>query len=288
MVQQIDPVFFIQPAASLTISLALILYWRRTRGFSGYVLMLSFAAYFLAIVLKEVVQDLTYNSVVGAFGYVSVGTGLYFGVQTSLFEVGLAYVFARYGARSKRVTSKDAVVLGLGLSFWENGLLLGALSLLSLAVTYALLASGGSLASTIASQLPSGYFEPAATALSAVALGTLERISSMMAHVAWGVLCVLSVATGKKRYLGIALPMGMIDATVPFAGQVGAVVFEVVIFMISVCCLGAAWVSKSTEASHQQSTPQETQSGQALAFRTRPATSLAFKMVRQTIVNKGM
>ena len=102
---------------------------------------------------------------------------------------------------------------------------------------------GGSLAATVASQLPSGYFAPGGVALQSVALGTLERVSSMMAHTAWGVLCVLSAVSRRKRFLAAALPMGLIDAAVPFAGQVGAEAFEAIVFLVSLAFVAVAWLA---------------------------------------------
>jgi hypothetical protein len=240
---QIDPVYLLQPAVVLAISLGLLVYWWRSKGFRGAVLALSFGAYWLAIVLKGVVNYGAYNAVVAAFGYASIGTGLYFGLQTTLLEVGLAYLFARYGVKRSGFAVKDSVSYGLGLSFWENGVYLGALSLFNLVVIYLLLSMGGGLAATVSSQLPTGYFASEGVALQSVALGTLERISSMMAHTSWGVLCVLAAATRKRRFLAVALPMGLIDAAVPFAGQVGAVAFEAGVFLVSLGFLGIAWLA---------------------------------------------
>jgi hypothetical protein len=238
---QIDPIYLLQPAAAFALSLGVLVYWRNRNGFRGIVFLLSFGAYWLAIALKEVVQYATYDKVVATLGYASIGTGLYFGLQTAFFAVGIAYLLARYAVRSRDATARDAVAYGIGLSFWENGVLLGCLALFDLAVIYLVLSMGGSLAATVASQLPSAYFASGTVALQNVALGTLERVSSMMVHVAWGLLCVLSAATGKKRFLAVALPMGLIDAAVPFAGQVSTEVFEAALFSVSLVCMGVAW-----------------------------------------------
>jgi hypothetical protein len=108
---------------------------------------------------------------------------------------------------------------------------------------YLILLTGGSIASTLASILPSAYFEPGLVALREVALGTVERVSSMLIHIAWGVLCILAAVTGKKRFLAIALPMGLVDALVPFSGLVSLVLFEAIVFAISVACLGIALIA---------------------------------------------
>jgi hypothetical protein len=50
-----------------------------------------------------------------------------------------------------------------------------------------------------------------------VALGTVERISSILIHFAWGYLCFMAAFFHKKRLFLIALPMCIIDFLVPFA-----------------------------------------------------------------------
>ncbi len=225
------------PAISLAASAGLLLYWRRHHGFSGLLFVLTFAAYALAIALKGVVQYLTYGTVVADFGYASVATGIYLGAQTSVFEVGLAYAFARYAVAGKQAETRDAPAFGIGLAFWENGVLLGALPLFSLAVIYLVISAGGTLASMVASQLPASYFSSLASATSSAIMGAMERISSIMAHYAWGTLCALAAATRRRRYLAAALPMGMLDATVPFAGEVNLWVFELVVLALSLLFL---------------------------------------------------
>jgi len=243
---QIDPILFLQPVAALAISLGILFSVLRNRGSRGTILILSLLAYFLAIALKVVVQLVSYDTVVSTFGYSSLGTALYLGLQTVLFEVGFGYLFACYGVRRKGLTTGDAVSYGASLSFWENGVLLGILSLFQLTVIYLILSSGGSIASTVASDLPSAYFAAAPVAAGGVALGTIERISSMLIHIAWGVLCVLTAISGKKRFLAVALPMGLVDAIVPFSGLIGLILFEAIVFAISVACLGIALVALRT------------------------------------------
>jgi len=248
--QNIDPLVLLQPSLALAISLGAVLFWWRRRGFRGMILLLSAAAYFLAIAAKYAIQIPTLDAVEAEFGPTSVGLGLYYGLQTVFLEVGLAYAFAWYASKRWRLQSSDAVPYGLSLSFWENGVLLGIISILNLGALYLLFASGTSAGASAYSRVVAaepGLFLPPAALLPSVLIGTLERVSSMLAHVAWGVLCVLSAVSGKKRYLAYALPMGLLDAFVPFA-HLNVDLFEAGIFVLSVGFLVVAWrASRSIE-----------------------------------------
>jgi membrane protein implicated in regulation of membrane protease activity len=193
---------------------------------------------------------------------VSVGLGLYYGLQTVFLEVGLAHVLAVYGVRRRGLKSSDGVGYGLSLAFWENGVLIGAFSLLNLSIVYLLIAYGsgaGQAIYTSVSAAQPAYFLPPSSLLPSALLGTLERLSSMLAHVAWGVLCVLAAVTGRRRYLGYALPMGMLDALVPFA-SLNVALFEGVVFLLSVGFALIAWRA-SREAG--QKAPEAANAGES-------------------------
>jgi hypothetical protein len=119
---------------------------------------------------------------------------------------------------------------------------------------YSILSTNSSLAQTLYTQLNTnapGLFAPASEALRSVALGTAERVSSIIIHVAWGYLCLMSVIYRKKRLFLIALPMGFIDFLVPFA-QGSVVAFETAFFALStfsvvVAWYATRWVRKSAE-----------------------------------------
>jgi YhfC intramembrane metalloprotease len=229
----------------LAFSLGLIIFWWFKKGFRGAILLISAAAYFIAIGGKELIQIPTIGAVESLFGTTSVGLGLYFGLQTVFLEVGLAYLFALYLARRRGLNATDGVPYGLALAFWENGVLLGLLSIFNLGVTYLILAGGGAEANSVYNQLVAvepAVFQPPATLLPSVLIGTLERVSSLMAHLAWGMLVVSSAVSGRKRYLAYALPMGLIDALVPFA-HLNSELFEAVVFALSVAFLTIAWRS---------------------------------------------
>jgi len=270
--QNIDPLLILQPALSVAMSVAAVVYWRRRRGFKGVLLLLALVAYAAAIMAKVAIQAVTYQAALAYFGAQSVGLGLYFGLQTVFLEVGLAFVFASLAAGRRAFSSSDGVAYGISLGFWEDAVLLGALSVLNLVADYVLIATGSNVGQMVYTALmnasPSLFQPPSLGLLSLVLLGTLERLTSLLAHIAWGTLCMLAVVTRKKRYLAYALPMGLLDALVPFA-NLNLGLFEGGIFLLSMGFITVAWLSVRGEeqrksAANQIETPQE----QARAIRS--------------------
>ena len=242
--QNIDPLFILQPVIVIIICFALLVYWYVKRRFHLMVLVYSLVAYAVAIALKEAVQIPTITTVTNYFGSQSAGLGVYYGLQTVFFEVGLAYIVAWYVVSHGMLERKDAEAYGAGLAFWENAALLGILSLISLVAYYSILSTNTPLAQTLYDQLNKnapGLFAPASQALESVALGTLERISSILFHSAWGYLCFMAAYFHKKRLFLIAMPMGFVDFLVPFAQSWGTAVFEAVVFALSVLSVLVAW-----------------------------------------------
>jgi hypothetical protein len=242
--QDIDPVFMLQPAVVIVVCTLLLVYWHRRRGFDPVVLAYSFIAYAVAIAMKYAVQLPTIGVATSHFGQQSVGLGIYYGAQTVFFEVGMAYLVASYAVRKGKLGVKDAEGYGGGLAFWENAAVLGALPLINLAAYYAILSTNTPLAQTVynlLSQNSPGLFEPVSRALGSVALGTLERFSSILLHFAWGYLCVMAAVYSRHRLLLTALPMGFVDFLVPFANTIGDVVFEGLVFTIGVAAVFVAW-----------------------------------------------
>ena len=237
--QNINPVFILQPVVVIIIASGLLIYWYYKRRFNPMVLVYSLVAYAVAIALKSGVQSIPTNIVLN-----NVGLGVYYGLQTVIFEVGLAYFVAWYAISRGKLERKDAEAYGAGLAFWENAVLLGVLSLISLVAYYSVLSTNTPLAQTLYDKLNSiapAYFDPNSKALQLVALGTLERISSILAHSAWGYLCFVSVYLHKKRLFLIALPMGFIDFLVPFEQNLGLPLFEAAVFALAVLSVLAAW-----------------------------------------------
>lgn len=249
--ENFNPVYLLSPLGPLIFSFVLVFYWRARRSFRWVVLLYALLAYGLAIIVKTILQDFTAYSVVQHFGSVSVVTGLYYGLQTSIFEVGLAYLVAGYAMKRDIFREGDAEAYGLSLSFWENGVLLGLFSFISFLSSYMAIAYGGQgISDTLSSELlksqPSlfyGTFE----ALPLVGLSILERVSSLLAHFSWGFLVLVAASRKKVVYFLIAFPMGLIDGLVPFATSIGIVWFELIIFALSLIFLAVALYVKKRE-----------------------------------------
>lgn len=106
------------------------------RSLRWRVLYYALFAYAGAIALKNVVQFFTAQSIINTYGSVSVELGLYYGLQTVVFEVGGAFLVAWLMVSWNRMSAKDAEGYGISLAFWENGLLLGVLPLINLLTYY--------------------------------------------------------------------------------------------------------------------------------------------------------
>lgn len=241
--QNIDPFLLLEPVLFILLGLGTVVYWRLKRRLIWIVLLLSMIAYAAAIALKEVIQVYTAAAVAVDFGYVSWETALYYGLQTCFLEVGLAYLVARYAVARKLITDADSEGYGVSLAFWENAVLLGALTLFNLVVTYVLIADSllpQSVYQTIVSSEPALFYSPQQLAVP-IALAVLERFSSFLVHFAWGYLCVLAAFLRKPVYFLVALPMGLIDALVPLAQVIPTWEFELIIFVFSVACVAIAW-----------------------------------------------
>ena len=220
-----------------------MLYWYVKRRFHPIVFLYSLIAYAAAIALKYAVQIPTIDAVTSYFGPHSVGLGVYYGLQTVVFEVGLAFLVAWFAVRRGALERKDAEAYGSGLAFWENAILLGLLSLINLVAYYSILSSNTALAQNLYTQLDASapqLFAPASEALRAVALGVVERTSSILIHLAWGYLCFMAAYYHRRRLFLIALPMGFIDFLVPFA-QNAIVIFEAMVFALAVISMLIAW-----------------------------------------------
>jgi uncharacterized membrane protein YhfC len=240
----IDLLYLITPIATFAFSLGILFYWRHGRGLSKWALVYSLAAYAGAIALKYAVQIPTIDAFRSAFGGNPVAMGLYYGIQTSVLEVGGALLVAWMAVSRGRLGPKDAGGYGLGLAFWENGVLFAIPLLLDYTTYYFVLSMpNSSLAQTLLATLtkdsPGLFYAPSA-ALPLVFYAVLERVSSLMVHFAWGLLCVLAAVYRKRLYLAVAFPLGFVDFLVPFSGIMGIGVFEFVFFVISAAGLALA------------------------------------------------
>lgn len=249
--QNIDPIYLLQPIVVIAFSVGLVIYWAFIRSFAGRVLIYSFFAYASAIALKYIVQIPTINYVISLYGVHSWQLGLYYGVQTAIFEVGGAFLIARYAFSKKKMELKDAESYGIGLAFWENGALLGGVALLNLLSIYLVIAAGPSALAqqvydAVNSSQPALFYGPV-QALPTIGLGILERVSSTLLHFSWGFLCVFAAVLRRYRYLFIALPMGLADFFVPLAGTVSLVAFELGLFALSVLTVVIAVVATRSD-----------------------------------------
>ena len=261
--QNINPIFILQPVIVIALCSALMIYWYKKRRFHGIIWLYTLIAYGGAIAAKYAVQIPTIGLVSGSG---SVVLGLYYGVQTVVFEVGFAYLVAYLAFKRGSLDRRDAEAYGSGLGFWENVGLLGVLSLINLVAYYFILSSTGSLATTVYNQLSTSapsLFSSNTEALGLVGIGVLERISSLLVHVAWGYLCVMAVIYRKKILFAIALPMGLIDFLVPFAGA-NVLLFEAVFFALSAVCVFVAWyVTKNLPKTTETQPPVNAQPNMA-------------------------
>jgi hypothetical protein len=243
--QNIDPLYFATPLVVLALMVGLLVYWRKMRSLTGNVMLYSLIAYAGAIALKYAVQIPTYGAFESSTGGSHLALGIYYGVQTAAFEVGGAYVVARLALARSRLRPEDAGGFGLGLAFWENVGVFAVPVLLDYAVYYATLSSPGSSAAQtlypVLSRASPGLFYSPAAALPLIGYAILERVSSLIAHFSWGLLCVLGAAHRKPGLVLAALPIGFaIDFLVPFAPSLGLGVFELALFVISLVALAGA------------------------------------------------
>jgi len=248
--ENIHVLAFLSPIVMIAFSVGLVLYWKFKKRFTAYTLFLSLVAFAGAIALKTVFQLFTAQLFYDAVGGSPFAMGIYVGLQTVIFEVGGAYVAAKFAFSSGKLRADDAESYGLGLAFWENGVLIGGLLLLNYISYYVILAGGGSSAQqlfdTLSTSLPFLFSSPSVI-LPTVGLAVLERISSLLVHFSWGLLCVFAVVFKRKRLLYLALPMGLVDFLVPYAGSIGSLNFEILTFGVCLLCLMAALYSTKAE-----------------------------------------
>ncbi|HTY74595.1 MAG TPA: YhfC family glutamic-type intramembrane protease, partial [Candidatus Nanoarchaeia archaeon] len=245
-IPNIDSIFILQPLVVIVFSATIIIYWHFKRNLGLTVFIFALLAYAFAIALKVIVQELTGPTFISYFGFQSVATGIYYGLQTSVLEVGLAYAIAVFAVARGRLHVKDAQGYGLSLAFWENAIVISLLPIINTVAIYVILALNTPFAPTLYHQLQLSQpvlFLPASQALPLVGWGILERVSSLLIHLSWGYLCVVAAVSRRKRFVLIALPMGFVDFLVPFASVLTIPVFEVLVFAISVIAVAVMIVS---------------------------------------------
>jgi len=240
--QDIDPIYFLTPVVVVAFSLGLVAYWRVRRRLTMFVVLFSLVAYFGAICAKGVFQFLTYRApFFPASGGNAFELGAYFGLQTVFFEVGGAYLVARYAVSQGMLKANDAEGYGISLAMWENGALIGGSLLVSYAIYYATLSAGGGAAAeqmytTLIRSAPS-LFDAPSSALPLIGYAILERVSSLLIHFSWGYLCVLAAVFKRRTFLLFALPMGLVDFLTPFSGSLATGAFEGLLLAIGLLCV---------------------------------------------------
>ena len=80
--QNIDPIFILEPVITIIIATGFLLHWYFKRRFHPMVIVYSLIAYAVAITLKYAVQIPTINIIINAFGQRRV-LGVYYGYKQS-------------------------------------------------------------------------------------------------------------------------------------------------------------------------------------------------------------
>ncbi len=259
--ENVNVLYILQPLVVVLFSIGLIVFWRLRRSFRWMVLLYALVAYAGAIIFKNIVQLLTASTVIEAYGAQSAVFGLYLGLQTVIFEVGGAFLVAWLLVSRGKIFGKDSEAYGVSLAFWENGALLGILPLINLISIYVILSSNTPVAITVYDQLftsQPALFDQSLGVLPLIGWGILERVSSLLFHFAWGYLCVMAAVFHKKQLLLIALPMGLIDALVPFVTVIGLEAFELLILALGVLSVAIAIFATKNMRQHNNQNIKKT------------------------------
>ncbi|EZQ11332.1 hypothetical protein CM19_00910 [Candidatus Acidianus copahuensis] len=162
------------------------------------ILGLGLLAYFVAIIGKVVVQFFTAKLILSYPPYI---IGAYYGTQTLLFEVGFAFLFV---SLYKKITVRDAMGYGISLAFAENGILVGAISLMEGIITLLIFP-------TLPHPLQVMISEKVNIPVTYDIYHFMDRLGSLLAHTAWGVASVLYFVERKKEYFLIGLVGFIVD-----------------------------------------------------------------------------
>jgi YhfC intramembrane metalloprotease len=236
---QIDPIYFLTPIAVFALCGGVVGYWRWKRQFTGAALGAALLAYGGAILAKVLLQAATLGPFESATGGNPVLLGIYDGSQTAVFEVGGAFLVAGLVVGHGLLTVQDAETFGIGLGVWEDAALIALPLLVEYLVYYTLLANPGTpaahgLTTELMQGAPALFYGPGAAA-PLLGAAILERLSSLLAHSAWGFLAVLAVVHRRRWYFAVAAPVGFAaDFLMPFAGQLGLGPFEGIEFALTV------------------------------------------------------
>ena len=209
MIPQINPLSLLWPLITIIIGTLPILILKVNAKVFG----VAAISYFIAIALKIVIQELTLNYIIIYPYYIQ---GLYYGGQTAIFEIGLAFLFAVIFKIDKPID------FGVSLAFWENAIFLGFLSGITLPdvlISYYLIASNAPASKIIYESFKNTVLYLGNNQLLEYMLyHTFDRLSSLFAHGAWGSMASLYFIRRKKSYF-IIMILGFIDFMVPLFNE---------------------------------------------------------------------
>jgi hypothetical protein len=143
------------------------------------VILIAGGAYILAIIGKDIIK----LAFLSFFLTPQIPTYIAYGILTTTFEPGLAYLFSRF-------IKENPKTYGIGLAFWENAIFVGLLEL-----PYAFTATTTTVLSS--------YF---------VAIKIMDRTSSLLIHYCWGVSAYYSSWRKELKYIISVAPLGMVDS----------------------------------------------------------------------------
>lgn len=148
------------------------------------VILIAGGAYISAIVGKAIIQ----LAFLSFFLTPQIPTYIAYGILTTIFEPGFAYLFSRF-------IKENPKTYGIGLAFWENAIFLGLLG------------------------LPNAFIETTTTVLPllyVLVIKIMDRTSSLFIHYSWGVSAYYSFWRKELKYIFAVAPLGMADSLVAY------------------------------------------------------------------------
>jgi hypothetical protein len=171
------------------------------------VILIAGVAYILAILGKDIIQ----LAFLSFFLTPQIPTYIAYGILTTIFEPGFAYLFSRF-------IKENPKTYGIGLAFWENAILLGLL------------------------ELPYAFIETTTTVLPLllylIIIKIMDRTSSLLLHYSWGISAYYSFWRKELKYIFTVAPLGMVDSLTAYVSLTHSSYFIVAIPLIIVSIVG--------------------------------------------------
>ncbi|MDT7901390.1 MAG: hypothetical protein RRE78_05765 [Acidianus sp.] len=165
------------------------------------VILIAGVAYILAIVGKAIIQ----LAFLSFFLTPQIPTYIAYGILTTIFEPGFAYLFSRF-------IKENPKTYGIGLAFWENAIFVGLL------------------------ELPNAFIETTTTVLPLlyiVIIKIMDRTSSLLIYYSWGISAYYSFWRKELKYIFTVAPLGMVDSLTAYVNLTHSSYFIIAIpFMI--------------------------------------------------------